>query len=294
MFRVQLFGSLPDLVARDQLPSGMHLDARDGIGGELRGGCELPQRFDLVAEELGADGTSRGAGEDVDDAPADGELAPVLDDVGPVVSERREPLRELIRRQRGPSLQDERVRLAERRDVRLHRCDGRHHEHERSGRAPGAPRRFVPACRDLRRRADPLVWERLPSRHQRDARGPQPRAGAGRELLGLVRAGTNREDRGLEGARQRGDDEVGARGRARHQWALPRGEEPLERLRGDQPVEDVFEHSHPFSTRRKGLAPKSRPLTSSYGLLGVPGPNGPVPSSILPGPYDKNATDDGG
>src|SRR5207249_4154112 len=82
VLRVQLLGSLPDLVARDQLPSGMHLDAGDRIGGELRGRCELPQGFDLVAEELGADGTSCRSGEDVDDAPANGELAPVLDDVG--------------------------------------------------------------------------------------------------------------------------------------------------------------------------------------------------------------------
>ena len=62
-------------------------------------GDELAQRLDPVAEEVDANGPARGGGEDVEDAAADGELAAVLDDVGPRVAEVGEPLGEGVGRQ---------------------------------------------------------------------------------------------------------------------------------------------------------------------------------------------------
>jgi hypothetical protein len=235
-------GTLADPRVRDQLTHRFDLDPREARRRQLRGRRELPERFDLVAPVLQADGTASDPREDVDDAPAHGELPAALDHVGPLIPELHQALGQSVRRKLPPRDQLERRLRPERGNETLHRGE-RRRDHD--GRALGfaeTPDRRRPPGGDVRRRRDPFVRERLPCGEDGDV-PREERLQVVREGLCLVRSGADREHGGVERDGQ-GRDREGLPGLgARLDRPLARQQQPLERLRGGERLQR-FLHTH--------------------------------------------------
>jgi hypothetical protein len=167
------FGPLADVRRGQQLADGVHLDTINRRRRQLRSRRELAQRIDLVAPELRANRPAPRPREHVDGPAANRELAAVFDDVRARVAQRDQPFGQGVGRDLVTLGDDERLVGPEaRRDPLDGRQHGRHDD-ERPRRLPHRPSRRGPPRRDLRRRTDSLVRQRLPGWEERDPFGAQ-------------------------------------------------------------------------------------------------------------------------
>ena len=116
----------------------MDLHRIDRAGGELRGRGELPERLDILAEELHSNGPAHRRRKHVRDAAADREFAPVLDDVDPRVAQIHQPGGQSVGRGRRARRDQERFVRPEIRGEALDRREGRsgHDQRTTSGTEP--------------------------------------------------------------------------------------------------------------------------------------------------------------
>ena len=265
-------------VVGDQLARRRHLGERHPLGGQLRRGHELADRLDLVAPVLHAHRAARRAGEDVDHAAPHGELAAVLDHVGPRVAEVDESFRERVGRQIEAGDELEGGRDAERRDQALHRREHRRDQHERAlGLAHAGDGAGTPG-RDLGRRRDALVRQGLPCREQRDPLGAEERLEVGRERFGLAGAGRHGEQGRLERGRHARDHEVLAGLGPGHDRPRTLEQEPLERLGTHEHIERVSQ-SQPRNLPNSDRTPRTGLAACRRGL----GRSSLVPRDATPG-----------
>jgi hypothetical protein len=155
--------------------------------GALVGDREDPHLTDLVAPELDTDRGVRGAGEDVEDAAAGGELAPAADDVGVGVAELHEALLHGAEVQFLPFAQPDRLNVPESRHDRLDRGPGRGDEDPHLTVGDPVEDRHA-LCDGLDPRRQPLVRQGLPGGEQFH---PLTEHGGqfGGEVLGLASGG---------------------------------------------------------------------------------------------------------
>ena len=116
------------------LAAGRRPDAFESIAvGALVGGMELPDRVDLVAEELDAHRMGCGGREHVEQTAADGELAAVHHQVDARVRVLHQPGRRLVERQLLADGEDQRLHIAQTGDDRLdQRAHGHHQNADRA------------------------------------------------------------------------------------------------------------------------------------------------------------------
>ena len=272
-------GPPPHVLRDDQLAARIDLDPSDLTGGELRGGGELAKRFDVVTEVIEPDGAARRRGEEVDDAPPDGELSAVLDHVDPRVAQGHQAFGQGVGGKRRCCLQDEGFVVSERRDQTLDGGeDGGHHDHG-SGPTPKKMGRPGPRAGDMGSRADPFVREGLPGGEAHHAIRAEERRCPGGQHVRRVRVVPDRQDRGLDRRRQGGRHEgMAGRGCVGRPNRARRGQEPLERPRADRLLQNFLQflstHSRLGSqTARRGPVHRTRPLTSpSLFTRGAVGP----------------------
>ena len=116
------------------LAAGRRPDAFESIAvGALVGGMELPDRVDLVAEELDAHRMGCGGREHVEQTAADGELAAVHHQVDAGVRVLHQPGRRLVERQLLADGEEQRLHIAQTGDDRLdQRAHGHHQNADRA------------------------------------------------------------------------------------------------------------------------------------------------------------------
>ena len=225
----------------------------------LRERREGRQALEAVAEELGADRLAAGRREDVDEAPADRELAALLDGVGALVAGLGQRTGELVERPLLPQAKLDRPRPRRRRreplDERVRR-----HGHE----APGGERveRPRPLADQVRGRLEAGAVRGAARRHEGHGLARQERCGRVGQGAGVVVViDEHREGARLEpGARrpqrrdERAQDRLGGprAGRSRRRSAGERGEVRVvqqirqRKLRPGQgrvgPLPDAFRH----------------------------------------------------
>jgi hypothetical protein len=237
-------GDRAELVVGEELPHRRDLDPAHLLGRELGRRRELAEPLDLVAPVLEPSRSPGDAGEHVDDAPADRELPSVLDHVHADVAELGQPLRERIRGQLHARRELQRRHRPQGRRHRLHRGEVWGHEHEGAACRAEASEGVGPSGRDLGRRVHPLVGKRVPCREEGDGARPEVGPDLRGELLGLPRAGRHHHQWSVEGDGEPGEEEVLSRVGAGDDRAGALQQEPLERLRRDESLEDLAERHH--------------------------------------------------
>ena len=272
-------------VVGDQLSDGRHVDRGDLLGGQLGGRDELAERLDLIAPELQSRGTPGGTGEDVDDAAPNGELAAVLDHVGPRVAELDEPLGQVVGRELPAGHQLQRRDRAQRGDDALHRGERGRDQHERSPRGAEPVEGVGPSGRDLGRGRDLLVRQGFPRRQHGDAVVPEEGGDVVLERFGFPGSGRHGEHRRLERRGDAGDHEVLTRLGPREDRPGAFEQHPLERFGGDQVSEDLLQ-AHPMlpATPRTGLVAARRGLVQRGDSLMAPHTTRSRPRVSEPGP----------
>ena len=186
------------------------------LEGALVGDLEPADLLDRVTPELQAQGVLLGGREDVEDAPAHGELAAPLDEVGAGVGSAREVLDDLLERAFVAGLERHRAQVTQALGDRLE--DGSHGGHDDGERAVGgvpgirvgeAPEHGQSLTDGVAARAEPLVREGLPAGEEPDAPLPQAGLEGGLEVLGLAagRGDGEHGGAGRRGARGEGGDE---------------------------------------------------------------------------------------
>jgi hypothetical protein len=162
---------------------------------------ERADLLDLVAPELHPHGVLLGRWEDVHEAAANGELAPLLDQVDPGVRRVGEPSYDVVERHLVARGQLDRFEVAEPRDLRLEdRAHRRGHDPDASGAGPRlgvtqATQHGQSTTDGVAAGAEPLVGQRLPAREVGDAGGVHQRGQLGGQLLGLAPRGRDQQHR---------------------------------------------------------------------------------------------------
>ena len=219
------------LRCEQNLPAGLggeRRSGRPGIDGSLIGDGEPADVGDLVAEELHPHRVIVGRREDVENAAADGDLAPLLHHVNSGVGQRDEPLHQPA--QVGPvaDVQDDGRHLAQ---VGCHRLDQRADGGDHHGQLPAwillrvgePPQRRQPFADCVGSRRQPLVRQGLPRREDHHFVRPE-QVGDGRGgHLGLPPGGRHEQHRYLCAA----DLPVGSQSRGQERARAGRGDDPI-------------------------------------------------------------------
>ena len=212
-------GSAADVVGGEELPGRMDLHRIDRAGGELRGRGELPERLDILAEELHSNGPAHRRRKHVHDAAADRELAALLHHVHPRVGQLDEPLDQPVEVALLAGLQVDRGQLAE---PGRHRLDQAAHgrDHDPWRVRPAQPVQHVePATDGVRAGRQAFVRQRLPGREVGDLVAAEQARQRGGQLVGLAAGGGDGQHRAPGTGRERRHDELSARTGASRMWA---------------------------------------------------------------------------
>ena len=176
MRRCQRPGARTDLWGEQEFARRMQCDSAHMLARPLIGYGEVADLLDRVAPELDTDRMLGGRGEDIEDAPAHGELAASLDEIDAGVSAQDELGHHLIDVDLLALLEDQRLEVGEAADKRLeHRSHGRaDHPQGIAGLRMGKPAQDGDtATRGVSRRAQPLVRQCLPRREDDRAAGTE-------------------------------------------------------------------------------------------------------------------------
>ncbi|MGX1120063.1 hypothetical protein RKD37_005426 [Streptomyces ambofaciens] len=215
-------GPLAHVAGEQQLAAGRSPQAVFGdLQGALVGDLEVADLLDVVAPELDPERMLLGRREDVQDAAAHGELAPLLHQLDPCVRRCRQRLDDLLQVGALPGAQGHRLQIAQALDLRLehgaHGCDD---DRDRAGLGVvgagvgQAPQNGEAAADGVAAGAEPLVREGLPGRVLHDALGRQQGAQRRRQVLRLTARRRHRQHRAARLAGQGGDREGPGGGRA--------------------------------------------------------------------------------
>ncbi len=196
----ELGGPRPHVVGGDQLAGREDQRLGEIVDGALVVDAEAGQAIDLVTPQVDAYGGVAGRGEDVDDRPAAGELAAMLDELLAAVPEGDEPCDELVGVDDVGGVDGDRVRGRGFRPETLQQAaDASDDDGRPAIGVAQAPQQLEPLAHRLDRRADPLERQGLPRREDGDLAG-------GQELLEVV------GELGGHRRRRRGDDQRTASG----------------------------------------------------------------------------------
>ena len=261
----QLGGPRPDLVGEQHLAARRGVEAVVGdLQAALVGDLEPAHLLDRVPPELDPDRVLLGGREDVEDAAAHGELAPLLHHVHPGIGRRHERLGDLGEGTVLSRPQRHRFQVAQPLDHRLQqRANAGHHDPHRPGlrlgvvRVGQAAQGGQPAANRVRAGAEPFVRQGLPGGEGGDdvgALGQQVTEGSD-EIVSLAPGGGDREDRPLVPPGQGGDQRrvgSGGRGDVHGRDTLARGGEHRRHGRvGAEQVDDGREgHGDPCEERQ--------------------------------------------
>jgi hypothetical protein len=243
VLRRSALGASAEIRVGDQLAHRRDEDVGERRARELRRRHELADRLDAVAPVLEPDRSPGRAGEHVEDAASDGELASALDDVGARVAEVDQPVGEGVGGELEPGDEVDGLDLTERRNEELHRGERGCDKDERPalGRLLEAADRIGAAGRRLGRGTDALVRQGLPGGEEADPLGAEVGLQPLGQRLGLAWSGGDRHDRSAERPRECGDQEVLGSGGPGEDRAGALEQEPFERLRADQDVEQIIQ-----------------------------------------------------
>ena len=227
------------LVGQQQLAARRRPEPAYVLQRPLVGDGEAADLLDLVAPQLDPERVLLGRREDVDDAAAHRELAPLLDQVDAGVRRRGQPLDDVVQGRGVAGRQLDRRQVTEARDLRLE--ERAHRGDDDVERSVGGVRAGVaqpsqhrePAADRVAARAEPLVRQRLPARVVADPGRVDEVAEGGDEVLGLPGGRRHREHRAAVLDQPR-DDEGAQPGRA---GQLERGEHASPGV-GQRPGED--------------------------------------------------------
>ena len=250
-----------DRLGELQLAAGGGPDRALGLAvGALVGGVELPDRVDLVAEELDAHRVGRGRREHVDDAAAHREFAAVHDQIDARVRVFDQTAGRLVERQLLAGREHERLHVAQATDHGLDERTDRHDEDADRAEHRIRPARVRQAAEHghavrhgVGARAQPLMRQRLPRLELRDVVriAAVPRAQRVHGVLGLAARGDDEHDRPSGGhgggqsrpqARGGADDDRRVGGRRVVPVDAPGGQRMEGRI-GVEPFQDARQRS---------------------------------------------------
>ena len=213
------------LAVAQQLAGRRRRHVRKRGFGALARRVELAQLLHLVAQQLDADRSLAVGREEVEDVPADGQLAPLLDEWHALVAGSDQQLDQRVPVDGLPHLEMDRLRAhgVSRRHPQRERRPGRDHDRRRLD--PAVPRGQQPAVEHVhalgdheRLRREALVGLDVVARedpHAPPALGlAQVHAQVGREEVGRLRVGGEHEDRARLARGRDPRSELGARGPA--------------------------------------------------------------------------------
>ena len=210
-------GAPAHLVGRQQLSTGEHGHALQWVGRPLVAHRELAEPVDLIAPEVDPHGGVRSRREEVDDRPADGDLAAMLDEILAAVAGVHELAHELVTVAALPDLDLDGLDLLDVGTEPLgERPDGRDHHIGSPIAVQQPPDRAQAPTHRLDTGAHPLERQGLPRREQVDTIRAEERRQVVGETLAVGGGGHGDEIRpALRGGDETGDRERGERARAR-------------------------------------------------------------------------------
>ena len=170
----------------------------------LSEGREDTHLLDLVAEELDPQGLAAGRREDVDDAAADRELAPLLRPLDALVAGERQVLRHRLDARLLADRQPDRLRPVERRRHALRECGGRRADEAAAGEDVECP---SPLADEMRRRLEARAPVDAAARQQGDVLGTEEPPGRLGRVAGVRVLRQEAHERPFELLVQRGEQE---------------------------------------------------------------------------------------